>query len=366
MDTVQIYGIVNDVAKQSMGTEAVSAIDVTGLVAMGDMVFSSTDNTENFINTLVQRIGRSIVSNRAYKNQLGVMVKDDMQWGAILQKINVKMPEVEASEAFDLTDGESVDMYKVNTPKATQKLYASRTPYVVSVTIQRHTLKEAFLSETAMGAFIASVYTKVRNALELALENLGRLAMNNYIVNAGANQVIDLVSNYNTATDNTVTTAQAWFDADFLRYAIGQINLHARKMKSMSTLYNTDGEQRHSPLDKQNYAVLADFQTQLETVVQYAAFNSKYVEKVATLDIPYWQGAEEPATVSLKDGETTTTIENVVGFIFDTDALGTFRREEDVLTTPVNARARYTNTFWHEMQLWFNDMSENGVIFTLN
>ena len=66
------------------------------------------------------------------------------------------------------------------------------------------------------------------------------------------------------------------------------------------------------------------------------------------------------------DGKTDKTIENVVGILFDREGIGTFRQEEKVLTTPVNARGAYYNTFWHEKQMWFNDMSENAVIFTLN
>ena len=66
------------------------------------------------------------------------------------------------------------------------------------------------------------------------------------------------------------------------------------------------------------------------------------------------------------DSKVDKTIENVVGVLFDREAIGTFRQEEKVLTTPVNARGAYYNTFWHEKQMWFNDMSENAVIFTLN
>ena len=120
------------------------------------------------------------------------------------------------------------------------------------------------------------------------------------------------------------------------------------------------------------FAIINEFQTAMETEVQYAAFHDDYVKKRANIELPYWQAAQKPLDISLKvyDGNTTTkkdvTVNNVVGFLFDRDALGTFRKEEAVLTTPMNARGRYTNTFWHEQQMWFNDLSENGIIFTLN
>ena len=52
--------------------------------------------------------------------------------------------------------------------------------------------------------------------------------------------------------------------------------------------------------------------------------------------------------------------------IHDRDALGVYKIDEDVLTTPVNAAGAYYNTYWHEKQLRFIDLSENIVIFTLN
>ena len=57
---------------------------------------------------------------------------------------------------------------------------------------------------------------------------------------------------------------------------------------------------------------------------------------------------------------------HIVGVLYDRDALGMYKRDEDVMTTPVNARGLYYNTFYHQIELWFNDTSENFVYFTLN
>ena len=106
----------------------------------------------------------------------------------------------------------------------------------------------------------------------------------------------------------------------------------------------------------------------METQVQYAAFNEKFVSLDGFTEVNYWQGEQTPDKIIVKrasDG-TETTIDNVVGFLHDRDALGIFKKTEDVLTTPVNAAAAYYNTYWHEKQLWFNDLSENFVMFTLN
>ena len=138
----------------------------------------------------------------------------------------------------------------------------------------------------------------------------------------------------------------------------------------MSTIYNEDGAERHTPLEEQRYYVLSDFQTQMETVVQYSAFHTEYVDKVNGKDVPYWQSVESPSSidVNIESGEGTKRVQlnNIIAVIFDRDALGTYRKERDVLNSPMNARGRYFNVFYHERQLWFNDMSENGIVFTLN
>jgi hypothetical protein len=375
MDTNQIFDIVNDAAQQTMGESAIVATDTASLVAMGNAILSSSANTECFIDTLVQRIGRTMISYRPYKSQLGLLAVSDMTMGAIMQKIKVKMPKAVEDVTTQLIDGQSIDQYIISKPKTTQKLFVKRTPYTFYVTIQKKWLREAFTSETAMGSFIAAIYGEVENALELSQENLARLCMANYMatISTATNRVVPLVSNYNAASGRTVPTGEnAMLDEAFLRYALGRMNNIAKKMKTMSTLYNDGSETRHTPVADQRFVSLVDFQTALETQVQWAAFHEQYVEKQNGIEVPYWQAAKSPLDINLiiegddPEQEESTTLSNIVAFIHDRDALGTYRKEVDVATTPLNARGMYTNQFWHMNDLYFNDVTENGIIFTLN
>lgn len=370
MEVTQVYELVNNVAKQSLGETAIEVADTSSLIALGDTVLSSTQSTENFIKTLVSRIGRTIIKFRKYDNQLAPIVMEDMEWGAVVQKIRVLMPEVTTDDAFELTDGDSIDMYKIKKPKAEVKLFYKKSAYSCYVTIQEFQLKEAFLSATAMGSFISAIFGEIKNYLELAIENLSMLCMNNYMVLTKPAQQINLVSMYNAVTGKALTASGALYDEAFLRFAIGQMNLIGKKMRKMSKLYNAEGKVRFTPDKDQMFVMINDFQTAMETQVQYAAFHDDYVKKRANIEIPYWQAQQNPLDIKLKAFDGTKAVnkelKNVVGFLFDRDALGTFRKEEAVLTTPINARGRYTNTFWHEDQMWFNDLSENGVVFTLN
>lgn len=379
METNQIYGLINDVNKQTIGTENLTILNTEQLVALGDFLFNS-GSVDLWTNTLLSRIASTKISYRAYQSKLGIYAVSDITMGLIMQKIKVDMPNAVEDVTTQLQDGQSVDMYIVSKPVAHQKLFAKRTPATFFRTTQRKWLREAFTSESAMGSFLAAVQGEVNNKIELTQENLARLTMANFMANISqtSSRVVNLVAEYNALTDNDVPTGEgALLDEGFCRFALGRMNKIAKYMETMSRLYNDGSVDRHSPKGSQRFVSLIDFRTALETQVQWAAFNERYVATKNGVEVPYWQSAKSPFDIKLRihegtedtsdtDNDVDITLNNVVGMIHDVDAFGTYRKEMDVITTPVNARGAYYNTFWHLNDLYFNDVSENGILFTLN
>lgn len=370
MNTNQIYSIVNSAVNQAIGDSAITAIDTQSLISLGNVVLDSSANTEAFLNTLAQRIGRTIYRFRVYKNKFDDMIVSDMEWGAILQKIRVEMPEAEADQRYTLTDGKSVDHYTVAKPKAHQKLFVTRTPYQFKITIQRDTLKEAFLSVEAMGSFIALVFGEVRNAIELSLESLGRLTLAGAISEASqSTQTINLVTDYNTETGSTLTALTAMFNADFLRYAISRINDIVDNIQDMSVLYCDGDLPTFTNKENMKIRILSRFKRRLETVVEYAAFHDQFTSiDGAFSTINYWQAEQTPSSINIKKPSDGSAFQqsNIIAVVHDRDAFGIYQIDETVLTTPINAAGAYYNQFWHEKQGRFVDTSENLVVFTLN
>lgn len=374
MTTNQIYSLVNAVNSQAFGQSALTVADTSGLISLGNTVLSSSSNTEAFLNTLAQRIGRSILRFRDFRSGLAAgMTLNDFEYGAILQKIKVQMPQAESDEMYSLTDGTSVDHYKVSKPAVDQKLFVTRTPYQFKITVQRETLREAFLSPEAMGSFVGVVFGEVRNAIELSLDNLARITLATAIAETSgtAGRVINLVTDYNTeATPATPLTAQtALHDPAFLAYAVARMNSVRDSMTDMSTQFNDGTFPTFTPVEDMRVRIISSFNRRLQTVVQYAAFHDELVKYDGTFQsINFWQAQRTPMNVDIKrpsDG-TEVSVDNVVAMIADRDAMGIYKIDEEVLTTPVNAAGSYYNTYWHEKQLWFIDKSENFVIFTLN
>ena len=280
MTTEQIYGLVNTVNAEAFGHSAMVVTDTSSLISLGNTVLSSSTNTEAFLNTLAQRIGRTILRFREYRNKLGDMVLNDFEYGAILQKIKVHMPEAESDESYDLIDGNTVDPYVIAKPSVDQKLFVTRTPYQFHTTIQRVHLKEAFLSPESMGAFIGVVFGEVRNAIEVSLENLGRVTIATAIAEYSTSREIPLVSDFNTEYNPSpaLTAADALHNEEFLRYAIMRMMSLTDMVQDMSELYNDGSMNTFTPREDIRLRVISEFQRRIESNVLYAAFNERYVD----------------------------------------------------------------------------------------
>lgn len=370
MKTVDIYELVNNTFEQATGLKDISAVDSASLVSMGETLHNLPQGmVENFLNVLVDRIGKTILDYRKYKNKLSDLVMDEMRFGAIVQKIKVFMPEAEEDQTIlpdAIAAGETtIDHYKINIPKAVQTFFTGEKKWRIHVTIQDWWLEEAFLSENQMGSFIQLIFGEVQNKIEKVFETLGRTVLGNYISEiANTSRHIHLLTMYNNMTGNSIASPnEAKMNNEFLRFAVGRMKVYSSDMEEMSTLFS-DGNrgERHTPKSDQRFKIIGDFNTYLETNVEYAAFNKDFVSLNNFEDLSYWQSIKDKYTVETEKAK----VENLVSCLYDRDALGMFKKRERVATTPVNAAALYYNTYWHFKDMWFNDLSENFIIFSLD
>lgn len=385
----QIYNIVNEVASQAMGSKAIGVIDNTGLIALGNTVLGSSDTVNNFINALTDRIGRTIVSFRAYHSHFPDFERDSIEWGNILQKLKVGMPDAEEDQSYNLVDGTSVDQYKINKAKVNQLLFTTETPWQTHITVHLDELEKAFIDSTAMGTFISSMFGEVQNRIELAMENLSMDCVNNYIseiysrrdVASSKKRVFKLVTMYKDATgvDHTTEPLNALDDEEFLKFTVRTINKISSTMEYMTTgIFNTPanvGETtnssvytRHTPKSEQKLMLFIDMVNALKTNINSKSFNMEQVAiDIPFMTVPFWQSIDSPAGIHINKtaSNAVSTVSNVMGILFDREAMGTYKKQYNSLTSPVNAAGRYYNVFYHMRTIFFNDLTENAVIFIL-
>ena len=384
----QIYTIVNEVASQAMGTKAIAVIDNAGLIALGNTVLGSDVTKNNFINALTDRIGRTIVSFRAYHSHFPDFERDSIEWGNILQKLKVGMPDAEADASYDLTDGTSVDQYKVNKPKTNQLLFTNESPWQTHITVHLDALEKAFVSSDAMGAFISGMFGEVQNRIELAMEELSMTCVNNFMAEVISrkadrpNRVINLVTLYKDATgvDHTTKPLNALDDENFLKFVVRKINTISSTFEYMTrevyndTVFGSPGAQasgvytRHTPKSEQRMMLFIDMVNALKTNINSKAFNMEQVAiDIPFKTVPFWQSLQTPSDIKIKpsSGKTAVNQSLVMGILYDREAMGTFKKKYKSLTSPVNAAGQYYNIFYHMITMYYNDLTENAVVFLL-
>ena len=386
----QIYTIVKEVAQQAMGSKTMAVVNNAGLVALGNTVLGSNETKNNFINALTDRIGRTIVSFRAYHSHFPDFERDAIEWGNILQKLKVAMPDAESDDSFNLQDGKSVDQYKINKPKVNQLLFTNESPWQTHITVHLDELEKAFVDSSAMGAFISGMFGEVQNRIELAMENLSIDCVNNYMAEMikrktqRPSRVINLLTDFNNdrgVTDEAgaLRPENALDTPEFLEYVVRRINKISSTMEYMTAgMYNdtayAGGDtqnsiySRHTPKSEQRLMLYIDLVNSLKTNVNSKAFNMKEVAiDIPFQTVPFWQSLKTPDGINIQPASGGSAISQaaVMGILFDREAMGTFKNKYTSLTSPINAAGKYYNVFYHMITMYYNDLTENAVVFLL-
>src|SRR5574344_2806997 len=104
MEVKQIYSLVNDVTGEILGKTDILKEDLSNVVDMGKELFSNTD-VDNYVKTLVNRVGKTVFVNRKYSGKVPSILMDSWEFGSVLQKISADLPQATENESWSLTDG---------------------------------------------------------------------------------------------------------------------------------------------------------------------------------------------------------------------------------------------------------------------
>lgn len=380
MQVKQVYDFINSISKQAYGETGITATDMTGLIAMGNTILSTPEATDAFLKTLIDRIGRVVIGTRAYTADTTGILMNTFDYGCIMQKITVQPMQAVEAPQWNLTGGEAIDQYIITKPDVRQKLFDGVTAWEIDVTIPDVQIKSAFTTPEALTAFIDGIFTAMENSMQIQLERTGEMAVANFIgekIWAQANgtsgiHCIHLLQSYNTKTGLTLTADKALRDLEFLKFATTQINLYVNRMTKMSALFNTEKYKRFTPRDLLRVTMLSDFVTAENAYLQSDTFHRDLVSLPNYREALYWQGSglgygyddTSKINITTSDGHTVSQ-DGVVCLINDVEAIGMTIDNRRLRTSPPNGRGEYTNYFSKADIRYYNDMSENGLVFTV-
>ena len=383
MKVTQIYDFLNSLTEEVLGKTDLAVKNLTDMISMGDEVLSSDKTTDKFVNVLVDRIGKTIISNKPYSASVKKFMVDSFTFGAILQKIYVEPMTSSKSDTWDLQNNNSVDQYVISKPIVKQKLFSGITTWDVKVTIPDVQLRSAFNNETSMATFIDAIFTAMLNSIELRIESMVNMTICNFMANkiahyktavGGSLGVVNLLADYNTLKGlaTPLTAELALRDSDFLKYASDTINKYIKRMERMSTLFNDEEYQRFTTADRLRVILHLDFESAFTTFLESDTFHNELVKLPLHDTVPYWQGSgkdysfAESSYIGLttSDGKYTVEQTGIVGLIADVESIGVTIYDRRTKSS-YNAGGEYTNYFNKADIGYYNDMSENGVVFII-
>ena len=393
-----ISAVLAEINKAATGQETTSdIIDTSSFVSAAEATLRT--GYDNLLNAISQVFTRTIFAVRPYRAQMMGLEKDGSAWGNHVRKINYFDSDPVKDTTYSLPDdggvgteagGDSVDPWIVERPKVLQTNYYGQTNYARVYTQGLIQLNAAFQGPDQLADFWAGMSTHMANQIEQDRENLARMLVVNRMAGTprtAPTAVIYLLDEYNAETGLKLTATTVFQPGnfpDFARYAFARINDVSDMLRSRtinwhqnwninSTDYNF---MRHTPYDRQHLYLSSRLQRQIGARVLSDTFNSGMLQYRDMELIPYWQTPDDRESVRVKPIVTYTTgvanavsnnigLENIVGVLFDDDAIGYSPIDSQVLATPVNARSRYVNFWYHYGWRWYNDFTENAVLFLL-
>ena len=385
MSKQQAYQLINAIHQEATGQTAITPTDLSSFISVAQATLQS--GYENTLNAITQVLQRTIIAVRPYDEKFKGLQMSADSWGGIIRKINFADREAIQDPTHETVEGQAIDQYKVRKPKVIETRYVGSDVYMGSYTIYREQLKTAFENEANFGSFITGLMTHFANERKQWLENLKRSIVANTIAAKAdindADSNVHLLTEYNALTGLSLTSTTVMQPANykpFMQWAYSRVSEISRLMSERSELFQQKLTgypiMRHTDVRDQRVYMSAKFLDSMDAMVLADTYHDNFLRYADVEPVTYWQAIRNPLQVSatpvyidaagaVKVGEAQT-LNNVIGVMFDRDAMGYNIYNDVIETSPYNAAGQYYNMFAHmDVQLQ-NDLTEKAVVLYLN
>lgn len=372
MTVNQIYNVVNNL--NEMSTTGISEIvNHTGFVAFGEALSSSDNLKEVVYNKLFDMVGKVVIAIDEYKKKGRNISVDSFEFGALLSKISYNLQDASEDSDWKLPSGNNP--YTVQ-PKngIVNKIF--KRPFGVfefeDVALKRQ-LESAFHNESELGGFIEGLYTRMRNAREISIENLenatiGALAMETYVATTNAvRQVRHLLTEYKAIhTDSTLTSTTCKTDYGFLQYVVTEMYNTLPFLERYTSMYNDGTVERVTTRDDLVVEMVSQFSNYIDMYLKSNTYHDNLIHLPNYAEVPYWESPSDPYTITHGESdEDNETLENLVAIFRDKDACACTHEYERTVSKydEWNDRVPFKMTAERSYMV---DTSENCIIWLLD
>ena len=369
----QTKEILTTIANEMLGADnTIVTENLENLQDIGNVLITQ-QNVDTYVKKLVDKIGKVVFKNRLLNSTAPSLLADSWEYGAILQKVRMKLIPAEENSAVNLVDGHSYDQNVFHQPTVSATFYSKEITFEVPISYTREQLNSSFNSVSELNGFYNLLETTVQNSLTVKTDALIMRTINYRIgktfKKGRDSQKINLLAGYNAASGQKLTTANCFHDEGFLKYAIAEIKNYQDRLKLPSSLFNDQKEEAFTPAQNQKLVLLSDFKNTVDTHLIPVVQNSENLT-LSSETVPYWQGSGanfsfadiSKIDVTLDSQEETAQVSGIVGILFDDEALKVGNLNQYV-TTNYNAKGDFYTNYYKEQSGFFVDLAENFIIF---
>lgn len=381
MNVNQIYQLMNTVTSEILGDSVVVNEDLSNVVDIGTAVFDAS-SIDAYVRSLVNHIGKVIFVNRPYTGAVPSVLMDGWEFGSVLEKISADLPDATENESWELQGGASYDPNIFYKPSVTAKFFNSKVTFEVPMSFTEMQVKQSFSSAEQLNGFLSMLYNAVDKAMTIKVDSLVMRTINNMIGetlyadyggayssgNSGV-KAVNLLKLYNDKFGTSLTAAGAVTTPEFVRFASYTMGLYADRLSRISTLFNVEGKPRFTSRDYLHIVLLSDFAKAADAYLQSDTYHDEFTRLPQAETVPYWQASGQGYLFTdVSSINITTSSGNainqagILGVMFDRDALGVTNLDRRV-TTNYNPKAEFYSNWYKFDAGYFNDLSENFVVF---
>ena len=391
----QLSTVLTAITNQATGVKNITPLDTSSFVSVAQTALET--GYDPLTTAISQVLSKTIFSVRPYTRKFKGLNVSNQRYGNHVRKLLTIDKPFEDDDRLKLVDGGSIDQYKVNKPNVLQTNFYGANVYQKSVTIYKDQLDCAFSSPDEFASFISMVMQNSSDMIEQAHEETARATIVNLIGGIYAAEVLDtsagllaqanggrrainLLKLFNKSTGLALKVVDVFKTENFesfVKFAFSTVNTIADLMTDRNSLFCSQLTNykviRHTPKDRMKFYLYTDLVNKINSEVYSTVFNPDFLKVVDFEKVNYWQAALSPSSVNVKrtmlkkDGALSvgvqSKIDNVFGVLFDEDAAGYTTVNEWAQPSPFNARGGYYNQFWHFTDRYWNDFTENAVIF---
>lgn len=412
------YALINQISQEVEGLDGnLTAIDTSSFVSVGETILRA--GYENTLNAISLVVGRTLIAVRPYEAKLKILnVLNSGLFSNRIRKISYLSRDAQPSGAFNTdlyinhamgydngsNSSNSVgSMWEQNQPVPVEFNFAGSSVWDESTTIYEDQLQQAFASVDNFARFMEGVLTEKSNDIEQGKENFNRATLLNYLAGlydlqadltgAGLPGVlaIDCTAAFNADNGGTTyTTAQlkTTYFKEFLEWFVAFVRKQSDRMTYRNGIFHLPVKKtingvdyhllRHTPKSKQKLMLYKPMFIDAETKVLPEIFHDEKLQMTNYEGVDFWQDMAVPAGINIEPAipditDLTTqkkgsavALDDVIGVLFDEDAVAVDYQMDSAYSTPVEARKRYRNIWWHFRKNSINDFTEQGVLFYMS